>query len=149
MKPPVIEPLETIISRSVSAPRFRALLLSIFAASALLLAVIGIYGVIASLVQQKTREIGVRMALGASSIGIAASFMRRCMVLVIVGIAFGLMGALATTRFLEAMLFEITPTDPRVFIAVFAVLAASGLAAGFIPAHKAAQVDPGVTLRSE
>jgi predicted permease len=149
MKPPVVEPLATIVDRTVATPRLRTLILSIFAACALLLAAIGIYGVIASLVQQTTREIGVRMVLGATTTGIAASVMRRCLLMLGVGALIGIACALGATRLLTAMLFEVSPSDVRVFAVVLGVLGLAGGAAGFIPAWRASRVDPGVALRAE
>ncbi|MGH9201841.1 MAG: FtsX-like permease family protein, partial [Vicinamibacterales bacterium] len=120
---PMVEPLSTVVRRSVAAPRFRMLLIGTFASSALLLAGIGIYGVIASLVQQRTREIGIRVALGASRRAVALSVVRRCLVSVSAGAVAGLLVFLAVRRVLTTMLYDTTTGDPRLLAMAVAVLA--------------------------
>jgi predicted permease len=144
-----VETMKDIIGRSIAEPRFRMLILCVFAASALLLAAIGIYGVIAASVQQSTREIGVRMALGATRLHVTLRVLRRCVALVAGGAAIGTALALGLTRFLASMLYDVKPGDPLTFCVVIAVLCAVGGVAGFIPARRASRVDPGLALRSQ
>jgi predicted permease len=146
---PELERMTAIVGRSIAVPRFRMLILSVFAACALLLAAIGIYGVVAALVQQQTREIGVRMALGATQRSVALGVLRRCMTLVGSGAVAGTLLALALTRTLTGMLFGVAPNDPRTFVVVLTVLCAVGVAAGYIPARRAARLDPTRALRAE
>jgi predicted permease len=146
---PAVERLTSVVSRSVAAPRFRTVLVGGFAGFALLLAGIGIYGVIASAVQQRRREIALRLALGAGSSAVARSVALRCLVSVAGGMVVGLLGFWATRRVLTAWLYDLTPGDPRVLsgaVLVFVVVA--GFAA-WIPARRAARVDPATALRLE
>jgi len=141
--------MEQNLAENVAAPRFRTLLLGIFAGLAVLLAMAGIYGVMAYVVGQRRNEIGLRMALGASQANVLGLVLRHGMIYVVVGVAVGLMGAVAATRLLTSMLFEVKPTDPATYAAVAAVLAAVALAASYIPARRAAKVDPLTALRQE
>jgi ABC-type antimicrobial peptide transport system permease subunit len=125
------------------------LIIAIFAGCALLLAAIGIYGVIAATVQQSTREIGVRMALGASSQRVARGVLLRSMLLVGAGALIGTVLALILTRFMQSMLYDVAPTDPATLAAVIAVLCSVGAVAAYIPARRAAHIDPGITLRAD
>ena len=131
------------------APRFDALLLGGFAGIGLLLAAIGIYGVIAFLVGQRTREVGVRMALGATPGAVTAMFLRHAASWTIAGIVAGLMGALAVTRLLTGMLFRVDARDPWSLAAAPAVLLAVAMAAAWLPSRRAARIDPLRTLREE
>jgi putative ABC transport system permease protein len=144
-----ISTMTEALSDSVSLPRFRALLMAIFAATALMLAAIGIYGVIAYSVTQRTQEIGVRMALGAT----AASVLRLVVVqgsrLALVGISLGLAGAFGLSRVLKKMLFGVTTTDPLTFASVVLILGAVAVLASLIPAFRAARLDPVTALRRE
>jgi predicted permease len=144
-----IAPLNRIVSNSIAAPRFYAALLGTFAGVALVLAAIGLYGLLAYSVAQRTREIGVRMALGAPRRGILALVLRQGAVLAGIGIVAGLAGAFAVTRYLSSLLFGITPLDPATFVAVALVFAAVALLASYVPARRATSVDPLVALRSE
>jgi ABC-type antimicrobial peptide transport system permease subunit len=119
------------------------------AAVALVLASMGTYGVIAYAIQQRTREIGVRLALGASPRQVQALMMRGGAGLVGAGVVFGLAGAWASTRTLQGILAGTSPTDPGVFAVVTAVLAVNGVLASWLPARKAGRVDPMLVLRSE
>ncbi|HEU5451103.1 MAG TPA: ABC transporter permease, partial [Terriglobales bacterium] len=137
------------IDESVDRPRFRTLLLGSFAAAALLLAAIGIYGVLAYSVSQRTREIGIRMALGANPARVVALVVARGMVLVGVGVTVGLAGALALTRLMSSLLYAVSARDPQSFVAVSVLLAMVALLACYLPARIAARVDPMIALRSE
>ena len=144
---PTVEALSTVVSRSVAAPRFRMLLIGTFASSALLLAGIGIYGVIASLVQQRTREIGIRVALGASRRAVALSVVRRCLVAVSAGAVAGLLVFVAVRRVLTTMLYDTSTGDPRLLAMAVTVLAIVATLAAWIPTRRAVRVDPATTLR--
>lgn len=146
---PTVELLSSVVSRSIAAPRFRTLLVGSFSAFALLLAGIGIYGVIASVVQQRQREIGIRLALGATRAHISTAVVRRCLVNVAAGAGVGLVGFLAARQVLESWLFGVTPGDPRVLATAIAILAAVALLASWIPARRAARIDPVIALRLE
>jgi putative ABC transport system permease protein len=141
--------VEAALSESIAPRRFTVFLLGIFAATALLLALIGIYGVIAYSVAQRTQEIGVRMALGAERRAVVVMVVRQGMSMAIAGLVLGVAAALALTRVMTGLLYEVTPTDPATFAAVVGVLAATALAACCGPAFKAARVDPLVALRHE
>lgn len=118
-----------------------------FGILALLLAAVGIYGVISYSVAQRTHEIGIRIALGAARADVLRLMLRRGMVLALGGVAAGLAGALALTRFLESLLFHVKTTDPGTFAAVPLILAAVALLATYIPARRAAKIDPMTALR--
>ncbi|HJU44129.1 MAG TPA: ABC transporter permease [Vicinamibacterales bacterium] len=138
------------VVRELSAPqRFSAAVLTAFAAGALLLASIGLYGVLAFAVAQRTREIGVRLALGAPRATVLTLILRQGMVLVAVGLVIGLGGALGATRLLRSLLYETNIYDPLTFVVVPILLALVSLAACYLPARRAAELDPLVTLRSE
>jgi putative ABC transport system permease protein len=141
--------MEENISSSVVQPKFRATLLTIFSGLALVLAAIGIYGVIAYSVTQRTREIGIRMTLGADRPAVLRMILRQGTVLAVVGVGLGLAGAAGLTRFLESFLFQVNAFDPITFAEVAAVLLAVSLAACWIPARRATRVDPIVALRYE
>jgi len=123
--------------------------LSTFAASALLLALVGVYGVIAFAVAQRTHEIGVRIALGAERGAVVAMVVRQGMTIALGGIAIGLVAALGLTRFIASLLYDVTPTDPLTFAAAIGVLALTALAACCGPAIQAANLNPIVALRHE
>ena len=144
--------VKTMAERSAAATsrtRFNALLLGLFAALALLLASIGIYGVMAFSVSGRTKEIGIRMALGADSRRVLGLVMRDTVVLLAIGLALGIIGAIAVTRVLTSELYEVGATDPTTFAAVSIVLTLVALAAGYMPARRATKVDPMVALRYE
>jgi putative ABC transport system permease protein len=137
------------ISRSLARPRFNALLLSIFAGTALVLTAVGIYGVIAYSVSQRTNEIGIRMALGAAQSTIFRLVVGQAMTLVAISVVIGLVGAFAVTRLLNSLLFGVGASDPFTFLAIVCLIAAVAFMAAWLPARRAAQVDPIVALRAE
>ncbi|MFH1572503.1 MAG: FtsX-like permease family protein, partial [Acidobacteriota bacterium] len=144
-----IQPAAAMISDSISMPRFRTLLMSGFGLTALLLAMVGLYGVMANIVSQRTKEFGLRMALGATRASVLSLVVREGMPLVGIGMGVGLAAALALSRTLESMLFGVESRDPAVFAAVPLVLAAVALAAMLIPARRATRLDPVRTLGDE
>ena len=144
-----LQTLEQIKSGTVASDRMQTMLLAIFAALALLLAAIGIYGVISYSVTQRTHELGIRAALGASRGSLLSMVIRRGMRLTLIGLAIGIAGALALTRLLGSLLFGISPRDPVTLMVVAAVLSTVALLACYIPARRAAGVDPMVALRYE
>ena len=144
-----IETVDQIIAESSAQPRFQTVLLGSFGMLGLLLAMIGIYGVISYSVVQRTHEIGVRMALGAGRGDVLRMVLGEGLLLAFIGIAIGVAGALALTRFLRSLLFEIKPTDPATFIGVAILLALVAFAACYLPARRAMRVDPMVALRYE
>ncbi|HET6216384.1 MAG TPA: ABC transporter permease [Acidobacteriaceae bacterium] len=144
-----IRTMEQVRSGAVAMRQFNMTLLSVFAGLALLLAAIGIYGVIAYSVTQRTHEIGVRMALGAKRRDVLRLVLNQVMVLAGLGIAFGIAGALALTRLLEGYLYRVKPTDPFTLAAACAVLAIAAILASYLPARRAASVDPMQALRCE
>jgi len=142
-----IRPMEQVVSNAAGQPRFQTLLLGLFGAAALLLAAIGIYGVMAYTVTERTHEIGVRMALGARSRDVMRHVLGQGMKLVLMGATLGLAGAFVAARALKSMLFGVSPADPLTFAAVTVFLALVAVAACWIPARRATKVDPLVALR--
>jgi len=141
--------MEASLAENTAAPRFRTLLLAIFAGLAACLAMAGVYGVMAYVVGQRSSEIGLRMALGASSSDVLRLILRRGLALAGFGLILGLAGALAMSRLLTSILFEVKPNDPLTYIGVAVVLGAVALAASYIPARRAARIDPLDALRQE
>jgi putative ABC transport system permease protein len=141
--------MDQIIARSVADRRFSLELLGVFAAVALLLAAIGIYGVMAYSFSQRAHEVGIRIALGAQRLDILRMALGEGMRIVLIGLASGLVGAAIMTRFFRSMLFGIEPGDPMTFLSVSTILAAIALFACYIPAKRATRVDPLVALREE
>ncbi len=144
-----VRTMEEVLSTSVAPRRFNMLLLAAFAGLALLLASIGIYGVMSYSVSQYTQEIGIRMALGARAADVLRLIIRQGMGLVLIGLAIGTAGALALTRVMSSLLFEVKPADPLTFASVSVLLAAVAFAANYIPARRATRVDPMIALRYE
>jgi putative ABC transport system permease protein len=144
-----ISNLRGILDRSVAEPRFRSFLLGAFACIALVLAAVGVYGLISYSVMQRTREIGIRVALGALPRQVLVPVVREGLVLAAVGIAAGLVGALAVARVLSRFLFGVSATDPATFAAVSIVMLTVSFLASYIPSRRALRVDPIVALRAE
>lgn len=141
--------MDSIISDSMASQRFSMILLAVFAMLALLLASVGIYGVISHVINQRTQEIGIRMAMGARRLDVLRMVLRDGARMTLAGAAIGLIAALGLTRLLAGMLFGVTPTDPITFIAVAALLCGIALFACYVPARRAMRVDPMVALRYE
>jgi putative ABC transport system permease protein len=141
--------MNELMTKSMVQPRFLALLLATFSGIALFLAAIGIYGVMAYSVAQRTQEIGVRMALGARPLHVLQLILKQSLGMLVIGIVVGLAGAFALTRLMRTLLFEITATDPLTYASVIGLLTIVALLACYIPARRAAKVDPLVALRYE
>jgi predicted permease len=137
-----LKTLNDVVSTSAAPRRVPMLLFSAFAGVAMLLAMLGIYGVTSYYVTQRTHEIGVRMALGAQIGDVLRLVMRRAMLLAVVGIGIGVAGAFAVTRYMRTLLFEVKPVDTITFVAVAIVLASVVLVACLVPARRAAKIDP-------
>jgi predicted permease len=141
--------MDEVVTTSIAGQRFAAMLLGVFAGLAFVLSAIGIYGVMAFAVAQRTHEIGIRLAIGANARNIMALILGRGMALVGIGMAVGLIGALALTRFLASMLYGVSANDPLTYMAVGLLLAGVASLASYIPARRAMRVDPMVALRYE
>jgi len=144
-----IQPMAARVSASVSQPRVQMNVLGAFAALAILLAAIGIYGVMSYSVTQRTREIGIRMALGAGRRDVLGLVLRQGLTMIAVGVAVGLAGAMLMTRVMRTLLFGVSTTDPMVFVAIVVLLSATACLASYLPARRATGVDPLVALRDE
>jgi len=141
--------LDQYLGLATAQQRFNALVLGLFAMLAVVLSMVGLYGVVSYSVGQRTHEFGVRIALGAKHSELMSMVLRQGLSLVIVGIALGLVGASALTRFLSSLLYQVHPTDPPTFIAITALLAGVALLACYTPARRATKADPMVALRYE
>jgi putative ABC transport system permease protein len=144
-----VRTLEERLRGSIAQQRFQTLLLTLFAALALTLTAVGLYGVMAYSVAQRTQELGIRIALGAQSRDVLRLVVKQGMTLTFIGVALGLSGALALTRLLKNLLFSVSPTDPLTFAVIVLLLASVALLACFVPARRATKVDPLVALRCE
>lgn len=147
--PPRFRTLEEIVSTSVADRRFNLLVLGAFAGSALLLSLMGIYGVTTYAVTQRTREIGVRAAFGAQPYDVLRLIIGQGSTVVLIGLGFGIVGALGLTRVLRNLLFGVTSYDPITFLGVSLLLVGTALLACYIPARRATKVDPMIALRYE
>ena len=141
--------MEARAADNVALPRFRSLLLAIFAGIALTLSIGGTYGVVSFLVNQRTQEIGVRMALGASASVVMKMVLSHGIRMAAIGLAAGVAGAAAAVHFLESMLFEVKPFDIATYAVVAALIALVTMAASFVPAWRASRIDPMLALRHE
>src|SRR4051812_41436581 len=146
---PTLRPMTAFIATHLAQPRFNMMLLAVFAGVAMVLAAIGIYGVIAYSVTQRTREIGIRMALGAQKTQMLGMVLRQSMTLVIIGIVIGFVVALAATRVMATLLYGVGANDVSIYAVVIALLGAAAMLASYIPARRAMRVDPMVALRYE
>ena len=144
-----LKPMEDWLTDSVAQPRFNAQLLAIFAVVALILAAVGIYGVMSYSVSQRTNEIGIRIALGAKSTDVLGMVLGQGIKLIVIGLGTGVAGAFAMTRLLESLLYQISTTDPLTFVGISTLLGIVGILACYIPAARATRVDPMVALRYE
>jgi putative ABC transport system permease protein len=144
-----VKSMEDVVDSSEGQRRSIVILLGSFAGTGLLLTVVGIYGVIACSMAQRTREIGIRGALGAQRSDILRLVLRQGLVLTLVGAAFGIGGAAALTRILTSLLFGMSATDPLTFAGVALLLIIVALAASYIPADRAARIDPAAALRAD
>jgi ABC-type antimicrobial peptide transport system permease subunit len=144
-----VRSMDDILARQVAQRRFNMLLLGLFGLLGLVISAVGIYGVMAYIVAQREREIGVRMALGATRGSVVGLVLRRVSLLVAIGLVIGGIGAWALAGTAKAFLFRMDVTDPRVFLAAVGALVVAALAATVLPARRAASVDPMVALRSE
>ena len=141
--------MDQLLRASVATQRFNLFLLVLFASLALSLAAVGIYGVVAFGVSRRTREIGIRLALGAHPRDVLWFVVRQGMQHVVVGIVLGITGALALTRLMASLLYSVSPTDPATFVVVSVLLGLVALIACYVPARRAMRVDPIVALRTE
>jgi putative ABC transport system permease protein len=148
-QPVAVTTMEQIFADSVGGQRFNMLLLSIFGALALAMAIVGVFGVINYSVAQRTREIGIRIALGAQRRDVLRLIVGQGMILASAGVGLGVVGAFALTRLISGLLFGVSPTDPATFMAVSLLLAGVALVASYIPARRAMNVDPIEALRRE
>jgi putative ABC transport system permease protein len=149
LPPPLIRTMDNLVSETVAQPRLQTGLLSLFAGLALMLAVVGLYGVLAYAVTQRQREIGIRMAVGAQKRHVLSLVIGQGMKLALAGLVIGLVAALALTRVIRSLLYEVKPNDPGTFALVALVLVAIAFVACWLPARHAAQVDPMEALRYE
>jgi ABC-type antimicrobial peptide transport system permease subunit len=141
--------MDDIVASASATPRFNAALFGIFAGVALTLTIVGLYGVLSFLVAQSRREIGTRMALGASRAHVLRGIVRQGLSLTAIGLSFGLAAASAVARWLSALLFGVQPHDPASFVGVAVLVLVIGAAASYIPARRAATIDPLIAMRAE
>jgi predicted permease len=149
LPPPPARRMESLIAEAMSTPRFALMLFAVFAGAALLLAAVGIYGVMSYLVRQRTHELGIRVALGAQPRALVASVVGRALRMALAGVAIGLVGAWALTRSMSSLLFGVSPTDPVTFAAIAILLVSIAAIASLVPAGRAARADPVRALRGE
>src|SRR4030095_13910986 len=137
-----VRPLEDVFAESIARPRLTASATSAVAGAALLLAALGVYGIVAYSVSQRAREFGIRVALGAKPSQIIGMVVNQNLRIVAIGLALGLVAAIPATRLLRGMLFQVGPNDPATFIAIGAILAAVAMVAAYVPARRGTQIDP-------
>lgn len=141
--------MDQLLAEPLAQPRFSALLMSSFGVVALLLAAIGLFGVMSSIVSEQTRELGIRMALGALPGDVRRTVLGRAFGLTVAGAAVGLVGAVATSRLFASLLFEVSPVDPISLVSACALLIVVGLVAAYLPARRATRIDPVQALRAD
>jgi putative ABC transport system permease protein len=141
--------MEHLLAEHIAQPRFNMLLLGLFAFVAMILAAIGIYGVIAYSVAQRTKEIGIRMALGAQKVDMLTMILRESFAIIGVGLAAGIASGLAVTRLMSSLLYGVSPADVSIYALVTIILSGAALIATYVPARRAMSVDPMVALRYE
>ena len=141
--------MDEVVAASLASNRFNTVLLGLFAGLALVLAAVGVYGVVSYTVDQRTHEIGIRMALGAHRDDVLGLVLGQGMILVLIGLGLGLAGAFAATRQLASLVYGVSTNDPWTFASVALVLAAVALAANFLPARRATRIDPLIALRQD
>jgi putative ABC transport system permease protein len=144
-----IKTMRQRINDATVRARFNVILLTAFAVIAIVLAAVGIYGVMSFAVRQRTNEIGIRMALGARSEDVVRHVVRQASILILIGTAIGLAGALAVTRVLSSALYEVQPYDPQTYAAIVMILVAAAILASYVPARRASTIDPSITLRMD
>jgi ABC-type antimicrobial peptide transport system permease subunit len=144
-----VVPLREKLSEAVSTPRFFTVLVGVFGVLALALAAVGLYGVVSYTVRQREREMAVRLALGAPPSRVLGLMLRQGMTPVALGLALGLVGAIAVTRIMRSLLFEVSATDPATYVGVAVLLGMVGLLASYLPSRRAASVHPALTLRGD
>jgi putative ABC transport system permease protein len=147
--PTKFQTIEEIVSASFDNRRFSMVMLGVFAGSALLLAMVGLYGVMAYITSQRTHEIGIRMALGAQRFDMLRMIFRQSFALVLAGVAVGILASIALTRLIGTMLYGVRATDVLTYAGVVGVLVVAAALASYIPARRAMKVDPMVALRYE
>jgi len=141
--------MDQLFAASIARSRFSTLLLAIFAGVAMVLASVGIYGVMSYTVTQRTHEMGIRLALGAQPLDVLRLIVGRGMLLAFTGVALGVGGAFALTRLLESLLFNVSATDPLTFASIAIIVVVIALLSCYIPARRASRVDPAIALRYE
>jgi putative ABC transport system permease protein len=144
-----VRPLDEVFADSIARPRLTAMAMSVFAGAALLLAALGVYGTVAYSVSQRSREFGIRVALGARSGQIVSMVVAQNLRIVGLGLAIGIVAAIPATRLLRGLLYQVGPNDPLTFVAIGAILAAVAIVAAYLPARRGTQVDPVVTLKAD
>jgi putative ABC transport system permease protein len=144
-----VRPLDEVFAESIARPRLTAVAMGVFAGAALLLAALGVYGIVAYSVSQRAREFGIRVALGARPAQIVGMVVGQNLRVVALGLGLGLLGAIPATRLLRGLLFQVGPNDPATFVAIGVVLATVAVVASYLPARRGTQVDPVVTLKAE
>jgi ABC-type antimicrobial peptide transport system permease subunit len=143
-----VRTMNEVVAVALATPRLTGFVLGVFAAIALALAAVGIYGVVAYIVSQRTQEIGIRLALGAGRSQMLGMVLRQALALAAIGIVAGLIGAFALTRLIQSLLYGVRPHDPITFVAVAAALVLVAFAASFLPARRATKVSPMIALRA-